>query len=206
MNFDNLIKKYNLKIKGVIHIGAHVGSEYLDYKKHNITNLMFFEPIPEIFMRLKDNVGETNAKLYNIALGNKVGKQIIHFGSNGRNDSCSSMLEPETFLEKYPDFNFDIKFEVTIDKLDNIEYDRDDYNFINIDVQGYELEVFKGSIESLENIDYILTEINEEHLYKDGVLTKELDLFLSDFDFVRVETYLVEGKGWGDALYIKNNN
>jgi len=204
MDFSYLVKKYNLEIEGVIHIGAHDGGEYFEYQKHGIKNMMFFEPIPHIFDRLKNNIGEDNAVLFEMALGNKTGRAIIYFGTDGINDSCSSMLEPDTFLRQYPNFNFSQMFEVSIDKLDNIEFNRDEYNFINIDVQGYELEVFKGAVNSLNDVDYIMSEVNSEHLYRDCVLVDELDSFLSDFGFMRVET-LWKNKGWGDALYIKNN-
>ena len=36
MNLENIVKKYNLQIEGVIHIGAHHGQEYKDYKKQGI--------------------------------------------------------------------------------------------------------------------------------------------------------------------------
>lgn len=42
LDFNTIISKYDLKIKGVLHIGAHYGQEYKLYKSHNINNLMFF--------------------------------------------------------------------------------------------------------------------------------------------------------------------
>ena len=56
LNLENLKLKYNLNIKGVIHIGAHVGQEMNTYKKINVPNVMFFEPIPSTFNKLKENV------------------------------------------------------------------------------------------------------------------------------------------------------
>jgi hypothetical protein len=73
---------------------------------------------------------------------------------------------------------------------------------INIDVQGYELEVFKGAVKTLEIIDIIYAEINLEELYKDCVLVDELDAFLRKFGFIRILTQLAH-KSWGDALYLK---
>ena len=32
LDFDNLIKKYNMNITGVIHVGAHIGQEYEIYR------------------------------------------------------------------------------------------------------------------------------------------------------------------------------
>jgi len=74
---------------------------------------------------------------------------------------------------------------------------------INIDVQGYELEVFKGSIKSLDYINIIYTEVNRDEVYKNCSKVEELDIFLKDFNFERV-LISWDGNTWGDALYIKN--
>src|SRR5262249_47278212 len=92
--------------------------------------------------------------------------------------------------------------DVPITKLDLLEFDRADFNFINIDVQGYELEVFKGGKETLKSIDYIYSEVNRDELYKNCTMVESLDEFLKNFGFKRVETWLCDTT-WGDALYIK---
>jgi FkbM family methyltransferase len=203
LNLENLIKKYNLNLKGVLHIGAHFGREMDAYKKANIKNVMFFEPLPHTFEKLKQYVGENNAIFVNKALGNKIGKADMYVEYDNESQS-SSLLEPMLHVTQYPNIKFNDKIEVEIDKLDNIPYNRNDFNFINIDVQGYELEVFKGAIKSLNTIDIIMTEINRANLYKDCVLEDELDEFLlKHYNFKRVETFWAGGT-WGDALYIKN--
>ena len=80
--------------------------------------------------------------------------------------------------------------------------DKSKYNCIVIDVQGYELEVFKGSSNYLNSVDYIMTEVNREELYKGCARVEDLDSFLSDYNFKRVETTW-DGISWGDALYVK---
>lgn len=78
---------------------------------------------------------------------------------------------------------------------------------INIDVQGFELEVFKGAVDTLPFIDIIYAEVNFEEVYKDCCLVGVLDKFLSRFDFKRVFTRdsknAKDRKTWGDALYVK---
>ena len=200
MNLGGLISKFNLVIKGVIHIGAHVGGEYAIYKEAQIENMTFFEPLPHTFEKLKNNVGQ-EAVLYNLALGNKAGKETMYVEYDNDSQS-SSILEPHLHKEQYPSIVFNDKIEVNIDKLDNIQYDKNKYNFINIDVQGYELEVFKGAIESLKSIDYIMAEVNRGELYRGCALVEELDIYLLQFGFKRVITDWA-GDTWGDALYIK---
>ena len=52
LDLKNLIKKYDINIRGVIHIGAHFGQEFKTYENLNIKNIMFFEPLPNNFFNL----------------------------------------------------------------------------------------------------------------------------------------------------------
>jgi FkbM family methyltransferase len=174
LNLDNLTEKYDLKIKGVLHIGAHVGQEYNTYQRLGINNVMFFEPVPSTFQRLKENVGD-NAILVNTALGNIEG-EVEMFTETINEGQSSSVLQPDYHLVQHPNIQFNGKETVKITKLDNFIEDKDKYNFINVDVQGYELEVFKGGSEFLNTIDYIMTEVNRAELYKGCAKIEELDI------------------------------
>ncbi|MGD1699178.1 hypothetical protein [Dapis sp. BLCC M229] len=60
----------------------------------------------------------------------------------------------------------------------------------------------KGSRETLKNINYILTEVNRDELYKNSARVEELDEFLGEFNFQRSEISW-EGETWRDAFYLK---
>jgi FkbM family methyltransferase len=200
LNLDNLKEKYDLKIKGVLHIGAHVGQEFNTYQRLGIKNVMFFEPVPSTFQRLKENIGD-KAVLVNTALGNTIG-EVEMFTETINQGQSSSVLEPEHHLVQHPNIQFTGKEKVSITKLDTFIKDKDNYNFINVDVQGYELEVFKGGSEYLKTIDYIMTEVNRAELYKGCARIEDLDLFLGEYGFNRLETTW-DGGTWGDAFYVK---
>jgi FkbM family methyltransferase len=201
LNLDNLKEKYDLKVKGVLHIGAHVGQEFGTYQRLGIENVMFFEPVPSTFQRLKENVGNGKAIFINTALGNMIG-EVEMFTETVNQGQSSSVLEPEHHLVQHPNIQFNGRQKVAITKLDTFIVDKDKYNFINIDVQGYELEVFKGGAEYLKTIDYVMTEVNRAELYKGCARIEELDAFLGGYGFDRVETTW-DGGTWGDAFYVK---
>ena len=203
INLEQLKEKYNLDIKGVIHIGGHYGQEHNTYKTNGINNLIYFEPLSGSFNRLKENIGEEGICI-NKALGSQTGK-ISMYVESANDGQSSSILKPKIHAELYKHIIFHSEEIVDIDLLDNIEeIKQKEYNFINVDVQGYELEVFKGAIQSLNKIDYIMTEINKAELYENCALIEDLDNFLSKYGFTRVETEWFYDHNWGDAFYIKN--
>ena len=201
IDLENVIGKYNVEIKGVLHIGAHFGQEFKTFDKLGIKNVVCFEPLPHTFETLKHNVGD-RAILHQTALGNIVGEIEMNVETENRGQS-SSILTPELHLVQYPGIVFTQKMIVPINKLDNFLDYSSTHNFILIDVQGYELEVFKGGSEYLNYVDYIISEVNRDELYKNCARVEELDEYLSKYGFERVETNWV-GRTWGDAFYIKN--
>jgi FkbM family methyltransferase len=197
----NLISDFDLNIRGVIHIGGHRGQEYVYYKDIGLTNIIFVEPQLDNFNILSKNVG-SECTLFNVALGNFEGEADM-FTEVANQGQSSSLLQPHQHLSQYPDIIFNGKIKVGVTKLDLLPFDCALYNFINIDVQGYELEVFKGGIDTLKGIDYVYAEVNRAELYKNCALVGEIDGFLGSYGFKRVGTWW-DGMTWGDALYVKS--
>ena len=74
---------------------------------------------------------------------------------------------------------------------------------LNMDIQGSELLVLKGSTNILKNFDLIYTEINFKEMYEGCALADDLDNFLEIYGFYRSMTSTPESEHWGDAIYIK---
>jgi FkbM family methyltransferase len=204
LNFEKIYKDYKMDIRGILHIGAHYGQEYKVYKEHEIKNIMFFEPLEKNFLVLEENMqNEPGVALVKKALGNQNSEVRMYVESDNQGQS-SSVLMPRKHLVQYPHIRFHETELVEMVKLDDFlkPPERKKYNFINIDVQGYELEVFKGSTEILNNIDYIISEVNRDDLYFKCARVEEIDEFLEPYGFIRVETNW-EGHTWGDALYVR---
>jgi FkbM family methyltransferase len=199
-NLIELHRKYDLQISGVIHIGAHYGEENNVYDELKIEHRVFFEPVTANFNILSQKI--KYFPLYKLALGNSECEIKMYLESSNQGQSCS-ILGPRKHLEQYPHIVFEGQEIVSMVRLDDFLPNIERYNFINIDVQGYELEVFKGSVKILESITYIMSEINRDELYEKCAKVHELDGFLSRFNFKRVETFWGGGT-WGDAFYIKN--
>ena len=202
ISFTNLFDKYKMNIKGIVHIGAHYGEEIQEYVDNGIQKITVFEPLSKNFDVLANRMKNVNADIqgHQVALGSKKGTAKM-FVSSGDGQS-SSILKPKQHLELHPDVSFNGTEEVEVCLLD--EYDVGDSNFINIDVQGYELEVFRGGKKTLEKIDYIYCEVNRDEVYEGNAMVEDMDEFLDAYGFERVETRWPETYyTWGDALYIK---
>ena len=139
------------------------------------------------------------------AAGRIAEKKLLNLATNGES---SSLLEFGTHKERYPHINYTSKIEVETKILDNWLDEnftnKKIYNFINIDIQGYELEALKGMPKQLKIADYIYLEVNFEQVYDGCSELKEIDRYLKQFSFKRVGMRKTN-KGWGDAIYTKNN-
>lgn len=201
LDLREIANKYSLNIHGCCHIGANNGGEYNLYKSLDISPMIFIEALPHLYEDLEKNTNnDSNCINLNIAIGNQKGKIDMFVETNG-NRGSSSVLQPTKHLTQYPHIDISKKLEVSIDKLDNLDIPQ--VNFINIDIQGYELEAFKGGKEYLKGIDYIISEVNRDYLYENAAQVEEIDDFLAQYSLKRVETVWAGGN-WGDAFYIKN--
>jgi len=201
ISFNQIKGKYNMNITGIVHVGGHHGEEIEDYINEGIQNIIIFEPLLKNFKILQKKCEKLNANIvgHQIALGSE--KKIVEMYVSSNNALSSSILKPKIHLTQYTDILFDEKETVEVNLLDN--YKTDNCNFLNMDVQGYELEVLKGGIKTLENIDYVYCEVNRDEVYENNPYIEDIDKFLLNLNFERV---VVEwtGETWGDALYIKN--
>jgi len=200
LNLNAISKKYDTKFKGVLHIGAHWGQEDSLYDSLEIMNRIYFEPLFSNYSMLRSKI-DSKYECIRTALGNTVGEVVMNVETANKGMS-SSILKPAIHLQQYPQITFDSTETVAITKLDLVDFDRSKFNFINIDVQGFELEVFRGAVSTLDTIDYINTEVNRAEVYEGCAKVDELDLFLSQYGFKRLETSW-DGITWGDAFYAK---
>ena len=189
-----------MSISGIIHVGGHYGEEIQDYVDEGIQNIIVFEPLTNNFQILEKKCQHLNVNIigHQVALGSS--KKIVEMYVSSNNALSSSILKPKIHLVQYTDILFNQKEVVEVDLLDN--YKTDNYNFLNIDVQGYELEVLKGGQKTLEHIDYVYCEVNRDEVYENNAYIQEIDDYLLNFNFERVEVAWI-GETWGDALYIK---
>lgn len=192
------------KRKKVIHVGGYDGEERYWYHDMGFGGVLWVEPNPEAFKQLKINIAPySNQMALNVGLHDTLRKATLHVANNGMS---SSLLEMGTHLKHHPKVQYikdiDVKLMSGRELFEVYGFCAEDYNFLNIDVQGTELNVIKSFGDYIDEFDYIYAEVNEEHLYKDCCLVGEIDEYLSQYRFKRIVTHMTDHR-WGDALYIK---
>jgi FkbM family methyltransferase len=198
-DFWTMLNQHGISINGIIHVGGYFGEDVPIYTSCGVKRAAFFEPSPEPFRALKEKTDPVeHYHAYNFALGNTEG--IVDFNVANM-EAASSILQPNLLHIIHPEISFPRKIQVPLRTLDSFQLEG--YNFLNIDVQGYELEVLKGGKDTLNHIQYVLTEVNYRENYKNGCLIQDIDDFLSTYKLKRVATYDGVAGYWGDALYIK---
>ena len=206
LDFNNLVRKYNIQIKGVIQVGCHRCQEHDLYVTHGIRNFVYIEPSSKNFNIIADKFyGEPNEYiiLANVACGDKEGMEVAYLDTTNQGMS-SSLLAPKAHLTQHKEVVFNDAEVWQVKLLDNIPFDRTKYNLLNMDCQGFEDRVIRGAKDTLKHIDYIISEINREEMYENNVMVEQLDELLPEFK--RVETgWASPTHGWGDGLYIRKS-
>lgn len=203
--FDIITKKYNMVIKGILHIGAHNCEELSAYQQYGLKNnqIIWIEANPEL---VKQNLNVDKSRIIKnfICCDKDTGTYKLNIANNGQS---SSILELGTHQLSYPSIKYTDIVEVKNNRIDTM-YSEENIpqkfaNFVNIDIQGAELLALKGMGELLTFFDYVYLEVNNDYVYKNCALVHEIDEYLLKYNFNRIETKWTN-VNWGDALYIKN--
>lgn len=212
MSLDNLITKFNLKITGVVHVGAHTGEEAFDYHEHVNGPVWWIEGNPDIIDTLCNHVQPYGQHVVCALIADVAGEERTFHVTNFKSLS-SSLFDFGTHRTVSPDVYFVEHKQLTTSTLDLIAEEQgiSGCNFLNMDLQGAELLALRGAGQLLEHIDYVFTEINVDELYVGCARLPELDTHLGSFGFRRVATQMAGAAqpgpgwvGWGDALYVRN--
>lgn len=226
LDFDQLLEKYNIKINGIIHVGAHEGMETVAYVKHNVKDVILVEANPFRFSNLTESlntgryvtwcspltysyfsVNEAEIlkgyKAFNYAVSDKEDGTITFNLSNfdGGTDSIFKINEWGRDSSWAP-YEHVAEIEVPTTTLDKIVENKANYNFLNMDVEGAELMVLRGASEVLKHMDCIMLETQDKIRFEGSCTRQQLVEFLDGYGF-ELKEYHDTGKEWGDCLFLK---
>lgn len=208
VNLDLLRRKYPLNITGVLHVGAHVAEEADDYARHELRPVYWVEADPDLIPTIQANVSQyPDNHVIQACISDEDDTERMFNVTNNERGMSSSLLPLGTHAAVAPQVEYiDAKVlrTTTIDTLVDRHNIRG-VNWLGADIQGAEMLMLRGAGRFIEQVDYLFTEINVDELYVGCARLWEMDNWLTDRGFLRVETCMAENHvGWGDALWIRH--
>ena len=201
----SVLRKYVPAKPVIIDCGAHDGADSVELARILGGTVHAFEPVKEIFERLKKNAAPyANIKCYSLALGNVNGIQSFYV-SEGGSDASSSLLKPQEHLIDHPDVSFDRQIQVATKKLDQWAKDENigAVDLLWLDMQGFELEMLKASPQILSTVKAIHTEVSVKKTYDGVPLYSEFKEWLEAQGFKMVIEAIPPGWDMGNALFVR---
>lgn len=190
---------YNLQWypKGVLHIGAWDAWEAKQYAHYCTSNSIFLEANPRSYERFKHEIEQFGQKIYNLAAWNVDDLEMNLYCPRNNQDS-SSLMEQDGEIIKTKTITIETLF-----KREGLEFDN--YDLLNIDTEGAELQVLEGIGEGIKKFTYIIIEVSD--LGSD--FDKQVNDFILSKGFSHVKDSTrhrssVTGKMFCDKLYKKN--
>jgi FkbM family methyltransferase len=181
----------------VLDIGCNEGQTTLWFLEMFADPTIYcFEPDPRAIARFKERVGDhSNVTLFEMAISDREGF-IDFYQSSGRRDDewlvkampqgwdlSGSIKQPYRHLDVHPQVTFEQKIQVPTATLDAVCEARGigPVDFIWLDVQGAELEVFSGAAKTLARTRYLYTEYSDKELYRGQRGLRDMVKYLKDF-------------------------
>lgn len=199
-----LLNKWGVKPNAIVHVGGHLAEESFEY------SLVWPEAFTIWVEAQQSNCLEMRSKLpANL-------NSVIHGAAWSvrnltkdliitNNSESSSLFKLKLHAEIYPEVKVTRFEKVNTILLSDILKENSKIDFMNLDIQGAELQALLGAHNEIENIKWIYCEVNKRELYEGCPLVGEIDRYLSSFGFLRVETRWISGAHWGDALYVNTH-
>jgi len=179
-----VLKSLN-SINTFIDIGANKGQFALAARHaYSKAKIISFEPLSAPAAKfIKFFQHDTNILLHQNAIGPQ--KDTVEMHVSNREDSSSLLNIGENQSSIFPGTKEKSTEEINVAPLSHFLTKEDLIKpvLVKIDVQGFELEVLKGSVEIIENFDYIYMECSFIELYEGQALADKVIIFLDNYSF-----------------------
>ncbi len=175
--------------KGVIHVGANTGQEKQQYENHGL-NVVWIEPIPEVFEKLSTNVRDLPKQQAYQCLVTDQDDAEYEFNVANNNGASSSILDFHLHKEIWPTVSYDKKIRLrsvtlpTFVQRHAIELDQ--YDALILDTQGTELLILRGASEVLRHFKFIKTEVPDFESYAGCCQLADLAEFMTRHGYTEI--------------------
>jgi FkbM family methyltransferase len=192
----------------IIHVGAHEAEELDEYERlqWGLTKVVWVEALPEKKARLdKMLAGRLHHEVHCVAAWNVSGEDLTFRVTSNSQSSSAFPLQDHQLV--YPEISVVRTIKMRSTALADLDLwdEQSSDTFLNLDVQGAELNVLQGIGDRVVECQAVYCEVSTRELYQGAPLLSEIDKHMKKHGFSRVDIIVLRGLGWGDALYIKDN-
>ena len=199
-----------LDIDKIIDIGAHRG-QFLEkmLKIEKVKSFYAFEPQKDIFDYLKKKFSKNSkVTLMNYAADKEIGNKKLQINKLSMTSSLAEVNEKSLYF-KFKNFltrsksNFVDEYEVQTNTIDNVFKDTNlKKTLLKIDVEGFEMNVIKGSKIKLKEIPYLIIENQFGNHYKNNNFN-DIKYMLLNYNFVVSKKFIFPTLHYQDVLFKK---
>ena len=168
-------------VSGVIHVGANMGQERMQYADHGL-NVLWIEPIPQVFEKLEKNVRSfaKQRAIRALITDRKDAEYPFHIASN--EGASSSIFEFKDHSEVWPEItreqSMTLRSTTLTDLIHEENVDLRLYDGLVLDTQGSELLVLKGAEAILHHFRYVKLEVADFEAYAGCCQLDEVNTFM----------------------------
>ena len=201
--FVGIFERINIQPKGVIHVGLYDFIEYGCYTKLFGQNVIGVEANPDIYEHMAKPVGDK--------WGFKILNEFTYKEDNVEKDFwiCPHGLG-SSFYPGKPEWgkvhSIKVKTKTLATIIEENEVDMNNFDFLNIDVEGAELDVLMGFEKYLDYINVVDLETTFDDRHGADAPHQKIADWLTERGFVLTEmSPEYQREGQGDSLFVRKD-
>ncbi|MEZ6131736.1 MAG: FkbM family methyltransferase [Planctomycetaceae bacterium] len=180
-------------LKTLVHVGAHLAQERELYERMGFQDVLWIEGAPETYQRLQQSFSDSpdsstvRHRLLCALLSETSGEDVSFYRFSNAGASDSMFQATPQFQQKWPQLQQQaVPQKLQTSTLDDVVRSQGlagKVDVLVVDVQGAELLVLKGGLQTLSNVQAVVCEVSTRPFYDGGVLYPELKDFLNAHGF-----------------------
>ncbi len=200
----NYFKSLKFNIKTLFDIGVNKGTPNL-YSAFENAKLVLIDPQKLELDNLEDwQKNKYDIEFIHVALGEK--NEFRDFYKSDIS-ARSSFLKRKDLRKKREIFTSESVEVITLDSLVQRKNYQAGYG-LKLDVEGYELKILQGAVETLKTVEFIILEASIKERFEGGAKFSQLVHFLSahNFELYDILTPLIKPPTVIDCLFVPKNS
>jgi len=186
----DLFKAAGYQPKAIIDGGAYIGFVTHKFLETFKTATVFsFEPNPQVYKQLSEHYASNpRVKAINAGIGSTSGELLFQINKR----AVTSSFLPATEYHKMNIASSKIQVEkVRVTNIDDVmkEHNLEHIDILKLDVEGYEIEAFKGITDIDKRVSMIFAEVNLVPTYENQPLMEDVIVYMRQHNFYTVNFY-----------------